>query len=77
MILGEGVMMAVIGLVIGGLASVPLSRMLEGLLFGVQPADPPTLAVAAAVLMSVALVAAWVPARRAMAVDPMTALRRD
>jgi putative ABC transport system permease protein len=77
MILGEGVMMAVIGLVIGAVAAAPLSRMLTGLLFGVQPVDPPTIAAAASLLLGVALVAAWVPARRAMAVEPMTALRRD
>jgi len=77
MILGEGATMAVIGLVIGGLAAMPLSTMLKGLLFGVQPVDPPTILVAAMLLMSVALIAAWVPARRAMSVDPMTALRRD
>lgn len=48
MVLGEGAMMAVVGLAIGGLIAVPLSRMFEGLLFGVQPVDPPTIAVAAA-----------------------------
>jgi predicted permease len=77
MVLGEGVMMAVIGLVIGAVAAAPLSRMLTGLLFGVQPVDPPTIAAAASLLLGVALVAAWIPARRAMAVEPMTALRRD
>ncbi len=77
MILGEGAIMAVIGLVVGGLIAVPLSRMLNGLLFGVQPADPATIIAAAALLMSVALIAAWIPARRAMTVSPMTALRRD
>src|SRR6185369_16526165 len=44
MILGEGAVMAVIGLAIGGLASIPLSRFLTGLLYGVQPADPITIA---------------------------------
>jgi putative ABC transport system permease protein len=77
MILGEGAVMALIGLVVGGLIAVPLSRMLNGLLFGVQPADPTTIITAAALLMTVALIAAWIPARRAMTVDPMTALRRD
>ena len=51
--------------------------MLTGLLFGVQPVDPPTIGLAASLLVTVALIAAWVPARRAMTVDPMTALRRD
>jgi putative ABC transport system permease protein len=77
MILGEGALMAVIGLIVGGVIAVPLSRMLNGLLFGVQPADPATIIAAAAVLMSVAVIAAWIPARRAMTVSPMTALRRD
>jgi predicted permease len=77
MILGEGVVMAGIGLLVGGLFVVPLSRMLAGLLFGVQPVDPPTIATAASLLVGVALIAAFVPARRAMSVDPMTALRRD
>jgi ABC-type antimicrobial peptide transport system permease subunit len=50
---------------------------MKGLLFGIEPADPPTIAVSAMLLVGVALVAAWVPARRAIAVDPMTALRGD
>ena len=77
MILGEGAVMAAIGLVVGAVLSTPLSRMLEGLLFGVQPLDAPTITIAAAMLVAVALLAAWVPARRAMAVEPMVALRRD
>jgi putative ABC transport system permease protein len=77
MILGEGLAMAMIGLIVGGLSALPLSRMLEGLLFGVPAADPPTIALAAVLLLCVALGAAWIPARRAMAVEPMTALRRD
>jgi putative ABC transport system permease protein len=77
MILGEGATMAVVGLVVGGVAAVPLSRLLNGLLFGVEPIDPPTIALAAALLVVVALIAAWIPARRAVAVDPLTALRGD
>ena len=77
MILGEGAAMAVVGLVIGGVAAIPLSQFLKGLLFGVEPADPATIAVSAGLLVAVALVAAWVPARRATAVDPITALRRN
>jgi hypothetical protein len=77
MILGEGAAMALVGLVLGGVAAIPLSTLLKGLLFGVEPADPPTLALSAALLVGVALVATWIPARRATAVDPITALRRD
>jgi len=76
MILGEGAAMAAIGLVIGGLAAIPLSRLLSGLLFGVEPVDPPTIAVSAVLLVLVALIAAWIPARTATAVDPITALRQ-
>jgi putative ABC transport system permease protein len=77
MILGEGLAMALVGLAIGGLAAVPLSRLLSGLLFGVEPADPVTMAVAAVLLLTVAIVAAWIPARAATAVDPLTALRSN
>ena len=77
MILGEGAVMALIGLVIGGLAAIPMSRMLSGLLFGVEPVDPLTIAASAGLLVLVALLAAWVPARAATAVDPLTALRAD
>src|SRR5262245_30000948 len=77
MILGEGAAMALIGLVVGGAAAVPLSQLLNGLLFGIEPVDPPTIAMAAVLLLFVAIGAAWVPARRATAVDPMTALRGE
>jgi ABC-type antimicrobial peptide transport system permease subunit len=69
--------MALIGLAVGGAAAVPLSRLLNGLLFGIEPADPSTIAMAAVLLLVVAIGAAWVPARRATAVDPMTALRGE
>jgi putative ABC transport system permease protein len=77
MILGEGAIMALVGLVVGGVAAIPLSKLLEGLLFGVEPADPPTIALSAILLVGVALVASWIPARRATAVDPIAALRSD
>jgi ABC-type antimicrobial peptide transport system permease subunit len=73
----EGATMAAIGLVVGGLAAIPLSRMLTGLLFGVEPIDPPTIALSAVLLIAVALVAAWIPARAATAVDPINALRGE
>src|SRR5688572_15929331 len=77
MILGEGALMAAIGLVVGGAAAIPLSRLMSGLLFGIQPVDPPTIVMAAILMMTVALIAAWIPARRATAVDPMVALRGE
>ena len=77
MILGEGAMMALVGLVVGGAAAIPLSKLMSGLLFGVTPLDPATIAGAAVLMMVVALTAAWIPARRATAVDPMIALRGE
>jgi putative ABC transport system permease protein len=77
MILGEGAAMALVGLFVGGLAAIPLSRLLSGLLFGVEPVDPLTIGLAAALLVAVALIAAWIPARLATAVDPITALRSE
>jgi putative ABC transport system permease protein len=75
MILGEGALMAAIGLVLGGIAAIPLSQLISGLLFEVKPVDPLTMGFAAILLVVVALAAAWIPARRATAVDPMIALR--
>jgi putative ABC transport system permease protein len=77
MILREGAAMALVGLVVGGVAAIPLSELLKGLLFGVDRADPPTIVLSAILLVVVALVASWIPARRATAVDPITALRTD
>ena len=75
MIIGEGAAMALVGLVVGGAAAIPLSQLLTGLLFGVDPVDPPTIAASALLLVAVAVIAAWIPARRATAIDPITALR--
>src|SRR5262249_45966708 len=77
MILGEGAAMAAVGRLIGGVGPAPLSRSrcLTGLLYGVEPADPITIVGSAVLLLIVAIVASWVPARTATAVDPMTALR--
>jgi ABC-type lipoprotein release transport system permease subunit len=68
--------MALLGPAIAS-SSIPLSRMLKGLLFGAEPADPVTIAVSALLLIAVAAAAAWAPARGATAVDPMKALRGD
>jgi putative ABC transport system permease protein len=59
----------------GLLALVPLARVLRSYLFGVSPADPASLAASASVLLAAAVLAAYVPARRASRIDPLTALR--
>ena len=67
--------MVIAGIVIGLLASVGVTRVLENLFFGVTATDTITFAVVALLLATVAHLACWIPARRATKVDPMIALR--
>jgi predicted permease len=80
MVLGQGLRMAAAGIAIGIVAALVLARLLSSfsqLLFGVRSNDPPTLAVVSLVLIGAALLACYVPARRAARVDPLIALRYD
>jgi putative ABC transport system permease protein len=77
LILTQGMKLALIGMVIGLGAALALTRWMETLLFGVRPTDPVTFGVIAVVLLSVALLACWIPARRATKVDPLIALRTE
>jgi putative ABC transport system permease protein len=77
LIVGQGLKLALIGVAIGLPAAFALTRWMEGLLFGVRPTDSWTYCMVAALLLSVALFACWIPARRATKVDPITALRRE
>src|SRR5436853_3601085 len=77
LIVGRGMMLALIGIVVGLLASLALTRLMEGILFGVSPTDSQTFAVIALLLSGVALLACCIPARRATKVDPLVALRSE
>jgi putative ABC transport system permease protein len=77
MILLQGARIAAAGVVIGMLAAIGLTRYLEKLLFAVSPGDPGTFAAVAFVLAMVALLACYIPARRTLRVDPITALRYE
>jgi putative ABC transport system permease protein len=77
MILGEGFVLAGAGAVIGLAAALALTRVLRSLLYDVAPSDPLTYGIIVAVLGAAAVVAAWIPARRAARVDPVVALKGE
>jgi putative ABC transport system permease protein len=77
MVIRRGMQLTLIGLAIGAAGALALTRLLASLLFGISPRDPVTLIVVAAVLSTVALLACYIPARRAAAVDPLVALHYE
>jgi ABC-type antimicrobial peptide transport system permease subunit len=77
LVIRDGVGLAAAGCIVGLIAAVALVRLLARLLYGVTATDPLTLGATAAALLAVALLASWLPARRAAKVDPMIALRAE
>ena len=77
LVVRRGVRLAVAGLVVGGVGAWAASRLLTSVLFGIAPTDPVAFASAGGMLLAVAVVAAWLPARRATRVDPSEALRAE
>jgi putative ABC transport system permease protein len=75
LVIGQGMRLVALGLVLGLLSSFALSWLMKRLLFGVSSSDPATFVLIVVLLMAVAILACWVPARRATKVDPMVALR--
>lgn len=77
LIIGQGMRLAIIGVVVGLLASIAVTRLLTSLLYGISATDAVTFIIVAVLLIFIALIASYIPARRATRVDPMTALRYE
>jgi putative ABC transport system permease protein len=77
LVIGEGLIVTLIGIAVGVAGAVALTRYLQTLLFGVTPRDPVTFIAIAALLLVTALAACYLPARRAMRLDPAVALREE
>ena len=77
LVVGQGAALTAVAVAVGLGASLAATRMMSAMLFGVTATDATTFSVVAGLLASVALVATWIPARRAIQVSPVTALRDE
>jgi len=77
LVVGKGLKLAAIGIVVGVIGALGVTQIIKGLLYNVTPSDPLSFSLVAIFLTFVAMVASYVPARRAMAVDPIIALRNE
>jgi predicted permease len=77
LVVGDGLRLTTVGVVLGVVVAAASTRVLAHLLYGVSPLDPESFIVIVALVIAIAFVASWVPARRAVRIDPMEALRAD
>jgi ABC-type antimicrobial peptide transport system permease subunit len=76
-VVGQGLLLTLLGVGLGLAGAFALTRVISGLLYGVSPTDGVTFVVVSLLLAGVALLACWLPARRAMKVDPLVALHYE
>jgi predicted lysophospholipase L1 biosynthesis ABC-type transport system permease subunit len=77
LIVGRGMLLAAAGVVVGLMGAALLTQSMQSVLYDIRPSDPTTFVEVVAVLLGASLLASWLPARRALAIDPVTALRYD
>jgi putative ABC transport system permease protein len=77
LVVGQGLRLALLGLALGLVAALAVTRFIESLLYGVTATDPVTFVGVSLLLLVVAVLASWLPARRATKLDPMTVLRHE
>jgi ABC-type antimicrobial peptide transport system permease subunit len=77
LVMKDGVKLSLLGIVLGLAGAIALTRVMVSVLFEVKPTDPATLIAVALLLAAVAILACYIPARRALSIHPMTALRRE
>jgi putative ABC transport system permease protein len=77
LVVGQGMLLAAIGVALGIAGAFAMTRVLEKFLWGVRPTDPVTFTAVSLLLAAIAILASYLPARRATHVDPMVALRYE
>jgi ABC-type antimicrobial peptide transport system permease subunit len=77
LVVGEGLKLSAVGIVIGLIGALAVTRVMASLLVGVNPTDPATFAAIVALFGIIAMAASWMPARRASRLDPMAAIREE